>query len=358
MKKFLPFIFIFLFISCNNSKQTENYNHSMHPTAQVEFVKKQIKQKKEPYYSAYLQLIHYADSILYTKQHALVDFAVPGFYDKPEEHRNNSLTIQHDAFGAYCSALAYRLSGEKKYGEKAIYFLNAWASINKKYSEHDGVLVMVYSGSGFIIGAELMSDTQIWKAEDKETFRQWILTVYKLAVNEIRTHKNNWADWGRFGALLTASYLNDLDEVIENIHLIKSDLFDKIAEDGSMPEETCRGNNGIWYTYFSLAPMTSACWLVYNLTGENLFEFEENNTSIKKALDFLLYYEDNSAEWPYHNSPNIGKNDIWPKNLFEAMYGIYQDERYLDFVDPARPIIYPKHHFAWVFPTLMPVNLY
>lgn len=363
MKQFLLIIFSVLFsVGCTsqNNKQTavaEKFNHAMHPTKQIEFVKEQLKQQKEPFYSAYNQLRHYADSILLMEQHALVDFAVPGYYDKPKEHRANSLAIQYDAFSAYCLALAYRLSGEERYGEKAIYFLNAWASTNKKYSEHDGVLVMAYSGSGLMLGAELMSDTEIWTNADKETFRQWILSVYQPAVNEIRVHKNNWADWGRFGSLLAASFLNDSTEIAENIRLIKSDLFEKITSDGSMPEETKRGDNGIWYTYFSLAPMTAACWLTYNLTGENLFMLEENDISIKKALDYLLYYEQHPAEWSFHEQPNTGKDDIWPENLFEAMSGIYRDEKYENLAKPARPIIYPKHHFAWVFSTLMPIDL-
>jgi hypothetical protein len=330
-----------------------------HPEAQISFVKSQIKQKAEPYQTACAQLLHCADSILNCEQHALADFAVPGYYDKPEEHRAHSLAIQHDAFGAYASALAYRLTGNKKYGAKAVYFLNAWAAINKKQSEHDGVLVMAYSGSGLLIAAELMHSTKIWKKKDQKIFEQWVMTVYQPACNEIRTvpHVNNWADWGRFGSLLAASFLNDSTEIAENVRLIKSDLFAKIMPDGSMPEETRRSNNGIWYTYFSLAPMTAACWLAYNLTGENIFVLEQNGASIKKAVDYLLYHEQNPAEWKFHPHPNTGKNEPWPENLIEAMYGIYGDSTYFEYVKQYRPVIYPKHHFAWVFPTLMPVHL-
>ncbi|MCD7971486.1 MAG: alginate lyase family protein [Candidatus Azobacteroides sp.] len=351
-----------LFTGCMNTETKQEKNrrtnqHSMHPVAQIDFVKNRLQQKTEPYYTAYLQLIRYADSIQHAAHHALSNFAVPGYYDNPEEHQANSLAIQKDAFGAYCSALVYQLSGEKKYGEKAVYFLNAWASTNKEYSEHDGVLVMAYSGSGLMIGAELMADSEIWEEKDRENFRQWVRSVYQPAANEIRVHKNNWADWGRFGSLLAASFLNEPEEVSENIRLIKSDLFEKIAMDGSMLEETRRGENGIWYTYFSLSPMTAACWLVYNLTGENLFDLEENNLSIKNALNYLLYYEQHPTEWPFYDNPNTGRKEPWPENLFEAISGIYQDEKYKEFVQPARPVIYPKHHFAWVFPTLMPVEL-
>ena len=210
-----PYIIFLIFLTSCVMPLTvsgKKHNHSMHPEKQIQFVKKQIKQKVEPYYTAYQQLIHYADSVQEVQQHALVDFAVPGYYVKPDEHQANSLAIQQDAFGAYCSALAFRLSGESKYGEKACFFLNSWASINKKYSEHDGVLVMAYSGSGLMIAAELMSDTKIWKEKEKSSFRNWVSRVYQPAVNEIRVHKNNWADWGRFGSLLASSFLNDEKE--------------------------------------------------------------------------------------------------------------------------------------------------
>ena len=355
MKNTVLSLILFLCMLCLGSHLYAG--HSMHPLNQISYVKKKIKEQQEPYFTAYRQLMHYADSIQDVSQNALEDFAVPGFYDKPEEHRANSLALQRDAFAAYCSALAYQLSGEECYGQKACYFLNAWSSTNKKYSEHDGVLVMSYSGSALLMAAELMMDTPIWNSQDKDAFKAWVSQVYRKAVNEIRVHKNNWADWGRFGSLLAASLLDDKEEVARNVQLIKSDLFAKIAEDGHMPEEVVRRNNGIWYTYFSLAPMTAACWLVYNLTGENLFVWEHNGASLKKALDYMLYFHQHPSEWKWDTQPNLGTHETWPDNLLEAMAGIYNDASYLQYVESSRPHIYSLHHFAWSFPTLMPVSL-
>jgi hypothetical protein len=77
----------------------------------------------------------------------------------------------------------------------------------------------------------------------------------------------------------------------ENIRLVKSDLFKKIAADGHMPEETAREVGGISYTYFSLAPITATCWVAYQSTGENLFtNYTQGNSSMKQALDYLHYY--------------------------------------------------------------------
>jgi hypothetical protein len=325
----------------------------MHTQAQLDFVKKQIKGKTQPYYDGYIQLIKYADAAKTHDTKALADFQVPGYYSDSANHRKNSKALQSDSFDAYACALAYQLSGDKKYVGEAIRFLNAWAGLNKTYSDHDGSLVMAYSGTGMVMAAELLANYKGWKNEERKAFFVWVKEVYRKSAHEIRNRKNNWADWGRFGSILSAALLNDETEIKENVRLIKSDLFDKIAADGHMPHETARGANGIWYTYFSLAPITAACWVAYNVTGENIFAYTRDNRSIKTALDYLHHYSMNTAEWPWFKKPNMGGPGKWPGNLFEAMSGIYNDQNYAAYAEPAQPICYDFHHFAWTFPTLM-----
>lgn len=372
MKKsilFLSAAFVLLFstiiLPASAAKDNPFHPSGMHSREQIEFVKTQLRNRSDRYVKAYEQLTMKADAALQAPGHALADFAVPGYYVIPDLHRKNSLALQEDSFNAYACALAYTLGDDKKYADKAIALLNEWASVNKSYSEHDGVLVMSYSGTGLVIAAGLLADYKGWSAVDRAQFSDWVSNVYKKACDEIRIRKNNWADWGRLGSILSANYLNDAAEVAENIRLIKSDLFTKIADDGSMPEETRRGANGIWYTYFSLSPITAACWVAYQRTGENIFALEQDGRSIKKALDYLLYYNQHPGEWPWFENPNQGKPQgvfptsgvFWPGNLLEAMGGIYNDQEYLKYVEPHRPICYGAHHYSWVFPTLMPVRL-
>lgn len=345
------------------------YEHpgGMHPKAQIEFVKQQVNQKKEPYYSAFCQLINTSDSALLQQHHALIDFSIPGYYRNPEEHIRNSMSLAKDAFNAYACALAWQLGGEEKYAKRALYFINAWSSVNKLYSESDGTLVMSYTGTAMLMAAELMYHYKGWEDSEKQLFGEWVKNVYRKATNEIRNKKNNWADWGRFGSSLAAYYLNDSAELNENIRLYKSDVFDKIAEDGHMPMETRRGKNGIWYTYFSLAPMTATAWIAYNATGENLFTLQENGRSVKTAVDYLFYYNQHPDEWKWFENPVHGSQDskfsdldlktyysFWPANLIEATSGIFDDIEYVKYVAPYRPLCYEQHHFAWVFTTLMP----
>lgn len=52
---------------------------------------------------------------------------------------------------------------------------------------------------------------------------------------------------GSLDSFLSAHLLDNVNQIAENIRLVKSDLFMKIAPDGHMPEETVREVGGIWY---------------------------------------------------------------------------------------------------------------
>ncbi|PTQ97883.1 alginate lyase [Mucilaginibacter yixingensis] len=359
----LPRITVLLVCCVMFSTQSRALDHpaGMHPQAQLDFVKQQIKTKKQPYLNAFNQLMVRADSALLINQHAIEDFAIPGFYVKKEEHRQRSLALQVDGFSAYSCALAWQLTGKSKYADKSIYFLNAWASINKKYSENDGPLVMSYSGTTMLMAAELMRNYKKWTPSQQHVFAGWVRNVVNKASHKIRDGKNNWADWGRLSSLLADCYLDDKADIQTVSSMIKADLFNKIAPDGHMVEEVKREGNSIWYTYFSLAPLTASCWVIYNTTGENLFKLEQGGTSIKKALDYLLYYNAHPDEWTWFKNPATGNVNtavgFWPANLMEAMRNVYHDDKYDAYVAPYRPIMYTRHDYAWTYPTLFPLSL-
>ncbi len=352
-------LLIFLVLTVVSIPIVVAQSSAFHPEVQLNFVKSKVKQKQEPYLSAYQELIHLTDS-LPKSHHAIENLSIPGFYSDKEKHREVAMYLQKDAFAAYSAALSFRLSGERKYAKKAIYFLNAWASINKEYDQLDGSLVMSYAGSGLLIAAGLMRDTKEWKISEQRQFKQWAKTVFQKATHSIRSRHNNSGDWSRFSALLVADYLRDTADFNLTAALIKHDLFDKIAPDGHMVEEVKRQGKGLWYTYFSLAPLTASMWTIYNVTGENLFFGERNGASIHNALSYLSYYTLHPDEWTWYKNPDVATpktlTGFWPPNLMEAMKDVYQDQKFDAFAAPYRPIVFQKHHFAWTFPTLMPLD--
>jgi len=331
----------------------------MHPQKQIDFVKSKVAKKVQPYDNAYLQLMYKVNQALTHPAHAVANFSIPGYYINSTMHINRSWPLQADSFDAYACALAYHLSGDQKlYADASLRFLNAWGYINKVYSDSDGPLVMSYAGTAMIMAGELLYNYDGWNPADKAQFFQWAKNVYLKAVTEIKTRANNWGDWGRLGTMLTAHLLDNSTAINETLSLIKSDIFHKIAQDGHMPEEVVREGGGIWYTYFSLAPMTAACWVAYQTTGENLFtNFSQGNASIKHALDYLYYYNIHPDQWPWYKNATAGSPSSWPGDLLEAMSSMYNDTTYVDYVQRARPVMYPSHHYAWTFPTLMRVQL-
>lgn len=344
---------------------TPSHGHAqslMHPITQINDVKSQINKKSEPVYSAYKQLIMLADSLLLTNHHAVEDFSVPGFYSDKEGQRAMAKKLHADAFAAYCTALAYTLNGDQKYASKALYFINSWATINKKYSDFDGPVVLSYAGAGLMIAAELLKNDPLWTKNDRDHFKTWTVKVYQKATHFLRERPNNIADWSRFANLLSANFLDDQKELSFTIALIKADLFEKIAADGHLIEEVKRGEKGLWYTYFSLAPLTASMWCIYNATGENLFAAKKDGKSIKQAIDYLYYYNQHPTEWPWFKNPDVDIPDrtagVWPSNLFEAMKDIYLTPEFDSYLSIYRPMVYKKNHFAWTFPTLMPAHLH
>ncbi|QIH35373.1 alginate lyase family protein [Sphingobacterium sp. DR205] len=333
----------------------------MHPITQIHDVKSQISKKSEPVYTAYKQLIILADSLLLADHHAVEDFSVPGFYSDKEGQRAMAKKLHADAFAAYCTALAYTLNGEEKYASKALYFINSWATINKKYSDFDGPVVLSYAGAGLMIAAELLKNDPLWTKNDRDHFKTWTMNVYQKATHFLRERPNNIADWARFANLLSANFLDDQKELSFTIALIKTDLFEKIAADGHLIEEVKRGEKGLWYTYFSLAPLTAAMWCIHNATGENLFAATKDGKSIKRAIDYLYYYNQHPTAWPWFKNPDVDIQDrtvgVWPSNLFEAMKDIYHTPEFDSYLSIYRPVVYKKNHFAWTFPTLMPAHL-
>ncbi|UJR14409.1 hypothetical protein I4U23_001406 [Adineta vaga] len=365
MNTFLVFLFCPLYcLSClllRNVAVANDivFNHpgGIHPQKQLDFVKAKIVQQEQPYYDAFLQLINKTNEAFTHPTHAVANFSVPGYYVNPALHINRSWPLQTDSFDAYACALAYHLTGGQSiYANESLRFLKAWADLNTVYSDADGVLVMTYAGTGMIIAGELLYNYNGWNSTDRDKYFQWVTNVYSKASNQIKGNTNNWGDWGRLGSILTAHLFNNTEQFGEVVDLIKSDLFSKIAQDGHMPEETRRGANGIWYTYFSLAPMTAASWITYQTTEENIFSLSQGNASIKLALDYLYYYNLHPDQWPWFQNPNKGSPSLWPGNLLEVMGSLYNDNDYINYVQSSRPLIYPIHHFAWTFPTLMKVQ--
>lgn len=322
----------------------------VHSAKQLTSAKRNIAGGSQPWVDGRNELIPRAEFYLSEPPSAVTDFNVPGYYEDPAGHTRASEVLQNDVRAAYTLALAYQLTGKTAYAEKAKSFLANWAGKNTRISGTDGPLVMTYSGVGLIHAAELLRDYSGWNIADKIAFETWLTGVYLAkAANAIKTESNNWGDWGIYGAMSAYYYKDDNVQLNAEIIRLKNKIESSIAADGSMPQEAGRGVSGLWYTYFALAPITSAAHIAKEAAGIDLFHWTSpGGTTIKQALDYLLYYMNHPDQWPYGENPRMpGSSEDWGYNLFEAMSDYYDEPSYKDFASAREPIMYLSSHFAW-----------
>jgi hypothetical protein len=324
--------------------------------AQIDYVMAKIHAHEQPWASAYDQLLGSVGRVHSRQPHTLTVYNVPGYYQDQAGFFAATGGITGDADAAYVLALAYRLGDTPADADAAQRLLTAWARGNTSVTGYDGQLSMAEVGVGFIIAAELLSDYPGWKEDDRAAFKQWVRSVYLAqAVNPIKDRKNNWGDWGTFGAVTADDYLGDAAGVSAETARLEGHIDSSIAPDGRMPEETARGAGGIWYSYFALAPMTAAANVVRNAGGPNLFDpASPTGARIQKALGYLFNALQSPQAWPFGANPKVPQGrDTWGYDLYDAMGDEYGNAQWTAYAAAHRPIMNTGHHYAWTFPSLM-----
>lgn len=331
----------------------------LHSRNQLELVRRKIDASAEPWATACKALLGQAREGLKHAPKAVANFNVPGYYVDPEGHSKAKSELSADAWTAYSCAIAYQLMRNEErttFADKAIQILTAWSTTNTKVSNHDGDLSMAYVGVGLVFAAELITDYTGWNTEQRTLFSKWLTTVYLKSCTNIAPRANNWGDWGILGCCASHYFLNDAKGLDDDIVEIRTKIDNEIEADGHMPKETGRGKNGIWYTYFALAPLTAACQISENARSVDLFHYKgRDGAGIEQALDYLFRYCQEPRKWPHYTEKDLSlpKPGQWPGNLYEVMSGIYGNTKYESWVKEARPIMVYGHHFAWTVPTLL-----
>lgn len=331
----------------------------------IEYVAGQINKQEEPWKGAYEKLIEIANSYQNREHQAVEDYHTSAFHDNPEDNIEAREGLTLDSYAAYSNALAYALTGEEKYGNKAIYFLNAWAATNKSITENDSEGNATGTSVGaanliseMMIAADLLLGHDIWSEEDKTAFINWVRYTALPIFRSIYTKANNWGDWGTFATAMTYHILGLNNMVKDQADRVATRLSKSVSADGSMPQEVRREGNGLWYTYYALTPITMSAQLLYNTVEVDIFSWSSGEKSLKKALDYLHYYELNRMEWPHWTfTTNKERTKDAPTDLFEAMNDYYNDE-YKEFTTGFQPVLggYKGNrisHFGWNFATLM-----
>ncbi|HEY0072536.1 MAG TPA: alginate lyase family protein [Abditibacteriaceae bacterium] len=274
--------------------------------ARVETLKERVKNKTEPTYSAFLKLQAFADKALAREPHVPARWYVPGYYRDAKGHQDAKKGLADDANSAYGLALMFRISGEEKYAHAATNLIDAWAKLEEMDRKDDSTLSFSYHFPALIFAADLLKDWPGWPQEKQAAFRTFVRTK-ALPMNTMSRH-NNWGSWGLVLWLSGAAYLDDKDAFDKGIVRYKEFIEKQIADDGHLPLEVIRNNgigeHGLWYTHFSLMPLTIAAEIA-RVNGVDLFNYQSpNNRTLRAAFERVAPWTRDIRTFPYFKPKN------------------------------------------------------
>lgn len=364
------------------------YSASFRSDVYGQFTKKQFllverNKESEPWLSAKKSLIDLANEALAKKPKSKETLIAYGYYftENIEEEAislQNLVWLYEDTNNAYSLALAYQLTKEPQYADKALDFINSWATINKAYLGADfnrdedpdhtcnykcanwydqtgADLYMTTNGVALIQAAILLKDYSGFSTTMKNTFSSWVNNVYRKNTDyylyDNPEFDDNSGSWANYGVVMSHVWFEDKEALQADVEFMKNKIITQISSDGILETEQSRGVKAMWYTYYSLAPMTAAAMVLYNETGVDLFRYKNHDgASIESALDLYFIQSKNPTLYPWVDG-KVGKS-IWGKNIFAGLTYFLNKPEWRDWLGNVN-IMYFTSHMAWSVPTLM-----
>lgn len=274
--------------------------------ARVAAIATRIAAGEQPQASAYTRLLTAADAGLERAPAPPETFFVPFFYNDPTAHRAARDGLQNDANTAYELALAYRLSGDVRYGDHAAQFIDAWTTtVECVRTREDSALAFSYHFPAFVHAAELLRGTSVWSPASESVFAGFLRETAMPVAGSILHRTNNWGSWALETTTAAAAYLGD-EEGLAAAHARAVELLEhQIDASGHLPEEVGRNNGvgdyGIWYTHFSLLPL----FLVAETLSAHGYEVHDyvnaNGRGLADAADAATGWVADPASFPYYS---------------------------------------------------------
>jgi hypothetical protein len=181
---FAVIVFLFSLARAENTVPASFVHPGLfHTAAQLDFARRQIAAKAEPWSSTGVALQKFTD--LSWTPHAKEDWDVYGTY--------SSNYLGADPVKAYAFAMQWAMSGDQRYADKAIEILNAWSSTLKTISNsrtdqqpQEAKVSCGWNGSHFANAAEILASYRPngvgsgWSKEDQQRCRKMLLIFYDV----------------------------------------------------------------------------------------------------------------------------------------------------------------------------------
>lgn len=267
--------------------------------------------------------------------------------------------------------LAYAMTGNAAYAEKAATLLRTWfldpATRMNPHLEYSQAIPGMNNGRciGIIDThtwvelldfVELLRGSSAWPQADHQALQQWFARYNDWLINsalgkEEESQTNNHGTWYDTQVARFALFSGRHDIAKTIIEKARDQRFTvQIEPDGRMPLELAR-TRSFSYTAFNLR-----AWFYLARMGEKFsIDLWHHSTtdgrSLQKSLQFAAPYMDPSVQWPYQQ---IGEANFRTSFLPALRMGYvkYQDPRYVELLKRASDFTGPDadHSFLTILP--------
>ena len=186
-------------------------------------------------------------------------------------------------------ALAYNITKDKKYLDKATVYLLAWARLNKPEGNpiNDTNLDQAIEGYMLIRGYLSRNDDQMITDWLKTVAREEMISFFKNQQKEIS--RNNWNSHRLKILVQITQALDDPSNQPLNDKLIRQQLDNNLLPDGSSIDFRLR--DALHYHVYDLEPLLKLAIIIKETTGFDYYTYQTTKgASIKKSVEWLVPY--------------------------------------------------------------------
>ena len=202
--------------------------------AQLDFVRANVNANAQPWRNAFNQMMasSYASLSRVPHPRAVVEC---GSFSNP----NNGCTDEReDAIAAYTMALAWYITGNPSYANKAIAIMDAWSAVLTSHTNSNAPLQTGWAGSVWPRAADIIRASYSgWSAASFARFSTMLRTVYLPVVIKGSNSNGNWELTMMEAAVGISVFLEDhasYDQAIAKFRARVPAYF-YIAADGALP---------------------------------------------------------------------------------------------------------------------------
>jgi hypothetical protein len=242
-------------------------------------------------------------------------FYLPGKDGVKNPNRDMTQIRQLNRFTEQMNSLthAYAMTGDKKYADKAISIVDAWArTTTPGFGSGQAGISSYHPLASVFTSMKALKDYPGWKPESKAKVMDWVATYGQRAL--FRGDKyNNRHDWRMLFIASTASLTGNKVLFQKQVSEWKDAVAHTIrASDGMLPEELKR-TRSLHYSVYALKPLTAFAELARS-EGVDLYGSREGQL-LRKSLEAVGPSLLNPSQWKYKELNK--KEDFGAEDLFQ-----------------------------------------